>query len=416
MAYAYWRGKSVYIAYKDEHSKEVQRSSAARTLTEGRKLAQELEAKCERIRLGLEQPEPEDVPYQEAVRMYLASLPVEYRSKAHLESRFRNRILPHLGKVLVRRMTAADVQRMLAANADASPQTREHLRVAVQGSYTWLVESAKLAAENPAAQVSKVRIPKRTPRFFRVEDVPRLLAAVPEEYRAAFSFAVGIGARKGEVFGLQWADVDLERRLVTLARSYDRDTTKGGRARTLPLPEWLVPMLREHAKGARSRWVFPGRDGRMRSKDTKVHLIIRTAMKAAGLVEGFDHRCVTRGARKGCGYEERRADNARGPCPKCGKPLWPKAVPLPLSFKDLRSTFGTWAYAHTGDIRFVQLMLGHQDVRVTEQRYSHVLDSHLHTRANQVQLGPGPVSQLQGKADETRRKLTRSSESEEPET
>ena len=409
MAYVYRRGKAWSLGYRDERGLVVQKASAARTKTEAQRLADELEARCERVRLGLEVSLKPDIPFREAVAQYLASLPVEYRSKPHLESRLRTRVVPHLGAVLTRQMTPADVQRMLSANADASSQTREHLRVAVQGCYTWLVDSAGLATENPAARVAKVRIAKRTPRFFRMEDVPRLLAAVPEDYRAAFTVAVGIGARKGEVFGLQWGDVDLERRLVTLARSWDHDTTKGGRTRTLPLPEWLVPVLREHSRTARSRWVFPGPDGAMRPPGTKVHLVMRTALKAAGMVEGFDHRCVTRGKRAGCGHQERRADSVRVPCPKCGKPLWPVAVPLPLSFKDLRSTFGTWAYAHTGDIRFVQAMLGHQDVRVTEERYSHVLDAHLHAQVNLVRLGPGLVSPASATGGETGLQLTRAS-------
>ena len=396
-----------YVGFKDEHGRQRQQKSAASTQAEAEKLAAELERGAERVRLGLDAKVKEDMPYRAAVALYLESLPPEYRSKPHLESRFRLRILPHLGAVMCRAMTPADVKRMLAANNDASPQTREHLRVAVQGSYTFLIQELKLVTgENPAAKLGKVSIPRRRPKFLQQEDVPRLLAAVPEQHRAVFTVAVGTGLRKGELLALRWEDVDLSRRCLHIARSNDNDTTKSGRARVIPLPAWLVPLVQELALEARSAFVFPDSRGGQQKKWVAFHRVMKTALAHAGLIEGFDHRCVTRGARKSCGHVERRAGSARVPCPKCGAQLWPTAVPLALSFKDLRSTFGTWAYAQTGNIRFVQEVLGHQDVRVTEQRYSHVLETHLLQLADQVRfdepLGVRSISQLQVTRGEAR--------------
>ena len=41
--------------------------------------------------------------------------------------------------------------------------------------------------------------------------------------------------RKGEILGLRKSDVDLEGRKVAVARSYDRDTIKGGHTDVIPL-------------------------------------------------------------------------------------------------------------------------------------------------------------------------------------
>ena len=396
-----------YVGFKDEHGQQRQQKSAAATQAEAEKLAAELERGAERVRLGLDAKVKEDMPYREAVALYLESLPPEYRSKQQLESRFRLRILPHLGELLCRAMTPADVKRMLAANSAVSPQTREHLRVAVQGCFTFLIRELKLVTgDNPAAELGKVAIPRRRPKFLQQEDVPRLLAAVPDGYRPLFTVAVGTGLRKGELLALRWEDVDLSRRCLHIARSNDNDTTKGGRTRVIPLPAWLAPLVQELALEARSIFVFPDSRGGQQKKWVALHRIMKTALAHAGLVEGFNHRCVTRGARKGCGHVERRAGSARVGCPKCGAQLWPTAVPLALSFKDLRSTFGTWAYAQTGNIRFVQEVLGHQDVRVTEQRYSHVLETNLLTLADQVNFGAAPgghsISQLQVRRGQAR--------------
>jgi integrase len=396
-----------YLGYKDQHGKQVQKKSTASTQAEAEKLAAELERKAERVHLGLDALVKEDLSVAEGVRLYLGGLPPEYRSKVQLESRFRLRILPHLGTLMCRAVTPADVKRMLAANGEVSPQTREHLRVAVQGCFTFLRRELKLVTgENPASELGKVRIPRRMPKFLLREDVPRLISSVPEHYRTLYVLAVGTGLRKGELLGLRWADVDLQRRTLHVGRSHTSDTTKGGRARVVPLPSYLVPVLKLHARGARSAHVFTDERGRQFSEGLALHRITRTALVRAGLVQGFEHRCVTRGARKGCGHSERRVDSARVACPVCGATLWPKAVPVDISFKDLRSTFGTWAYAQTGDIRFVQEVLGHRDVRVTEERYSHVLDDHMLTLADRVSFGQLPagnsIRQLQETRGETR--------------
>jgi integrase len=330
--------------------------------------------------------------YREAVRLYLESLPSEYRSKAQLASRF-TRILPHLGRLPCQDVTPADVRRMLAANADVSPQTREHLRVAVQASYTFLARELRaVTGPNPAREIGRVKVPRRRPRFLQEQDVPRLLAAVPARYRALCAVAVGTGLRKGELLALRWETVDLERRQLVVERSHDSDTTKGGRARVVPISAWVWAVLRQCARTACSPFVFPDERGQQQRRGVALHRVIRRALVRAGLVQGFDHRCVTRGSRKGCGYVERRPDRAAALCPRCGRRLWATAVPLEHRFKDLRSTWGTHAYARTRDIRFVQEVLGHSDVRITEEHYSHITDGHLVEMADRVSFGPMPLA------------------------
>ncbi|HYO70449.1 MAG TPA: hypothetical protein VEU33_30650 [Archangium sp.] len=57
--------------------------------------------------------------------------------------------------------------------------------------------------------------------------------------------AIYTGLRKGELLALRKADVDLCNRLLTVARSWERDTTKGGHAEVIPIAAELVPYLEE---------------------------------------------------------------------------------------------------------------------------------------------------------------------------
>src|SRR6267143_1709936 len=81
--------------------------------------------------------------------------------------------------------------------------------------------------------------------FGALDEVPLLLAAVPDPWRAVSATAVYTGLRKGELFGLRKTDVDLANRTITICRSYDRETTKGGHADAIPIAEALVPFLEE---------------------------------------------------------------------------------------------------------------------------------------------------------------------------
>jgi integrase len=72
---------------------------------------------------------------------------------------------------------------------------------------------------------------------------------VPLEWRRAFAVTTYLYARAGEANGLEWGDVDLERRVVHIHRAVDRDTgelnpTKTSVARRVPIEPELLPLLK----------------------------------------------------------------------------------------------------------------------------------------------------------------------------
>src|SRR2546430_6846222 len=142
----------------------------------------------------------------------------------------------------------------------------------------------------------------------RADEVPLLLAAVPDAWRAVFAAALYTGLRKGELFGLRTSDVDLDHRTITVRRSYDRETTKGGHADAIPIAEVLVPFLEEALASSSSELVFPAHDGRMRSPEADPQKVLRTALARAGLVDYWFHTCP-RCKRRGEPHTERHADS-----------------------------------------------------------------------------------------------------------
>lgn len=94
--------------------------------------------------------------------------------------------------------------------------------------------------------------------------------AFPSTGDRPFAVAIYCGLRFGEVAGLHKTDVDIgEDPRLTVRRSWARDTTKGGRARVVPVPAECVPFLRAVIAGSPSD-LFPGKDGKMLSRGKRL--------------------------------------------------------------------------------------------------------------------------------------------------
>jgi integrase len=223
---------------------------------------------------------------------------------------------------------------------------------------------------NPAQGVEPRRVPRRAYATLRAEEVPILLPHVPEEWRGVMAAALYTGMRKGEILGLQKCDVDLEHGSILVARSYDRDTTKGGHADALPIAPPLAPFL-VAAMASPGELLFPWPDGRMRTNEADPQKVLRSALARAGLVLGYEHTCRRCRAR-GTPHVEQHQDAAQRRCPECGMLLWPRAIPRPLRFHDLRHTTATLLLRAGVDPHRVQRIMRHRDVRTTLGTYGHL--------------------------------------------
>jgi integrase len=102
--------------------------------------------------------------------------------------------------------------------------------------------------------VPKIRMlkePRRRVRFLRREEADRLIEALPEHMKPIVEFALSTGCRAGEILGLEWSRVDLNRKVAWL----DHGTTKSGDGRGIPLNADAVAAL-ESTRGQHPRWCF----------------------------------------------------------------------------------------------------------------------------------------------------------------
>jgi integrase len=198
--------------------------------------------------------------------------------------------------------------------------------VRISGSTSYLsaafgaaIRTERFRLANPVTGVRKRKEPRGVPQYLKAEEVLPMLGAVTPRWRDLFATALYTGLRKGELFALRKSDADLKGRLLTVARSHARDTTKGGHADVIPIAQELVPYLEHAITTSPSSLVFPDPKGKMLPEKTQLQHVLRRALTRANIVTGYRHSC----RRKGCGYVERTADGELRRCPsapsRCGR-------------------------------------------------------------------------------------------------
>jgi hypothetical protein len=137
-----------------------------------------------------------------------------------------------------------------------------------------------------------------------------------------------------------------------------------------PSPPQLVPYLEHALKASGSELVFPGPDGKVRSRNNDLARLTRAVLVRAGLVEGYDHICRRCKAQGAAEHTERHPDDTERRCPRCAMKLWPRAVPRPMRFHDTRHTYGALLAQGGFDGVRLQRAMRHRDFKMTA-RYVH---------------------------------------------
>jgi hypothetical protein len=116
----------------------------------------------------------------------------------------------------------------------------------------------------------------------------------------------------------------------------------------------------------------------MQPETTQLEMPLRRALRRAGLVSGYRHKCW----KQGCGYVVAATDGGIRTCPRHDHKLWVKAVVRPIRFHDLRHTTGSLTM-RGANTRFAQRIMRHSDPRMTE-RYSRFDPDYLHSKLDEL--------------------------------
>lgn len=268
--------------------------------------------------------------FREAAKEWLASLD---KSKRRCAKGYRKRVDIYLekafGDVLITRVTSANVMRFRDENAEKfAPSTVNGLLICLSSAFSYF-KKMQWVASNPVHGVEQLEVPKHAYNWIHTrEEMTRLLLACNEDLRDLVAMGLGTGLRFDELLHLQWSDVDLSRRLITVHRGR-QGTVKSGKLRHVPILDSVLPALKARAlKRAGSILVFPGEGGKVRDQKA-VRTIYKLALKRAQL------------------------DTA-------------------LRFHDLRHTFASHWMMDGGCIFRLSKILGHSNVKITQDVYAHL--------------------------------------------
>ena len=207
----------------------------------------------------------------------------------------RREIVPCLGRTLLTKLSAMQIQLMLSEMEDAgrSAFVRNNLRKTMNRALNRAVQLGYLA-QNPCSLVGAAHLPFRPMKLLTPQDAIALLdAAKADRLYALYVVAINSGMRQGELFGLQWTDIDLEAGLLTVQRALDRKgkegETKTGRGRRpIDLPNRAVEALRAHQEhmkqeGHGSKLVFCDTQGGPLRNPNVIRRSFRPILERAGL-------------------------------------------------------------------------------------------------------------------------------------
>jgi integrase len=268
---------------------------------------------------------------------------------------FVNHISKHLSNVEIQKVTPLMAQRLInKLNDELAASTVRIIYSLLRQTFKRAIHPHKLIKENP---MDDIQLPKRKKSAMNVWDENTIKEFIEKakdlkighRYYRGYVIALLTGMRRGEILGLRWSDVDLENGVLHVnqivssqyTKIKDRTKTEAG-TRSISIPKFLIEVLKEQKELIDEEKVKFGKD-----------------YKDFGLVI-----CTPKGT------------------PICPKNFYRtfkdvcKKLDLPIiRFHDLRHSHATWLIALNENPKIISERLGHSDIKVTLDTYSHILPS-----------------------------------------
>jgi integrase len=204
---------------------------------------------------------------------------------AAVESILKWHLSPRLGAKRLDAITNEQVQRLKLALSERSPKTVNNVLTVLSTLLKKAVEWGEI--ERLPCVIKLLPNPRKTMAFHDFEEYERLLMAAQKrgsDVNLMVLLGGEAGLRLGEIVALEWPDIDLHDRRLTIQRSEWRGhvtVPKGGRSRLVPMTQRLTAALKS-ARHLRSDRVLCLADGSPITRD-RVIKAVRAAQRVAVL-------------------------------------------------------------------------------------------------------------------------------------
>ncbi len=259
-------------------------------------------------------------------------------------------IVPALGSIILSKLTALDVQALLTAKSRAglSARTVGYILTTLRNA---LQKALKLdmVERNVAQLVDPPAQRRREMKLFDETQTRAFLQAIQGDRREAlYILTIACGLRQGEVLGLKWADVDLNRGVLTVRHALQRqgktlvlvDTKTDRSRRALPVPAFALDYLKAH-RDAQDRSRMMLEDSEWNAEGFVFTTQRGTPLDASNVTHEFQ------------------------------KALMMATLPK-IRFHDLRHMTATVLHTLGVDLNTIKEVLGHSQISLTMDTYTHV--------------------------------------------
>jgi integrase len=198
---------------------------------------------------------------------------------------------------------------------------------------------------NPAEYVERPRIIKPEIEILNPDEVEKLLSTANDNYRVALLTDVNTGMRAGELWGLQWGDIDWNSKQIHVRLSLWKGQFQTPKSkcsiRKIDMTDWLIKELKKWKLACPNNEhdvVFPSPEDKLSQHDNVVKRYLNQALRKAGLRQ--------------------------------------------VSFHSLRHTNASMRILAGQNIKYIQSQMGHASINITLDIYGHLFND---TNFNRLQ-------------------------------
>ena len=288
---------------------------------------------------------------------------LEIYQKDHIKARTYSRyqglitmhIVPMLGERNISELGRREIQEFLTQqkkdgnmrNGEKLSATSTNMMLSVLNLAFEYARDMEYIEENPCVRVRRTKAEAKKIEAFTIEEQRAIEAEIArsgDRRLHGIFLCLYTGLRIGELLGLTWNDVDLDRGVIKITKTVYREKNDSGTwqlcvdtpktkasDRVIPLPEYVTNMLRQDYEYAQTPYVVENKKGERMSIRSYQYI--------------FEKLTEHAGVRK-------------------------------LNFHALRHTFATRAIECGMDIKTVADIMGHQNASITLNRYAHCMLDH----------------------------------------
>lgn len=301
---------------------------------------------------------------------------MKHKYKESMIGALRLHVVPVIGTLELAAVRPDDVQRVMAQLAGKSESLNGKVRQALRKVFRAARQNGLIDAD-PCAEIQGRGKKTRRLRPLTPAQVETLLEAVAGTPAETFvRLALFAGLRREEALGLKWDSVDLDaavpsltvRRTVTFAGNapvLDEDLKTTAAYRTIPIPEQLVDHLKKIKPSAEASGFVCTGSASPPSNSAWKNMWRYVRARQTGEAT---YKKRTASGMETVTFQRELGAKSRGAD-------FRYSIDFPVTPHQLRHTYCTTLILSGANIKRVQYLMGHADIRVTLEIYSHLVEN-----------------------------------------